>query len=902
MIKISNFIKMLVLLLSVSAWTLAQGLELHYSFDELAATGTTVTDVSGNGHDGMLVNGAEVRDYGTYTVLDLGGSNGYLDMGASVGTSVASLSDFSVATYLFVDESTALSSAGNFVWALGNSNNMASDANGGMFFTAKDTRFAISTKHWSGEQSVKEGNSLEKGAWKHIVYTQSGTDGRLFIDGVLMAFSSVTISPSVLGATGYNYIGRSLYNGDAYLKNALLYDFRLYSKSLSSDDIELLKSELNALNTSIDYNKLVDLSESIVFEDDVISDMDLFTDYDGIAVGWVSSDADVVTAEGKVHRPAAGSASVEVTLTATFSKGDVEYSKDYEVKVLPFPADADAVQLDVDALVLEGNILNLRSSLMLSDTGDNGTTITWESSNTKILSNTGELLQLSPAGSGNTSLTLTATVSKGNSTQQLVFDVSVAEDDACSAYLFSYFTGNSGNEEAIRFALSNDGYSYRALNNNLPIVESADISSTGGVRDPHILRGPDGWFYMVVTDMVCANGWSSNRAMVMLKSKDLLNWSSSIVNIEEKYEDQEDLRRVWAPQTIYDEAAGKFMLYWSMQYEGGIDIIYYAYANSDFTDIEGVPEQLFYHPTSQSCIDGDIIKKDGKFYLFFKTEGSGNGIKKAVSDNLTSGYVLIDKYLQQTTVAVEGSSVFRMINSDKFILMYDMYSSGTYQFTESYDLDEFAIVDDEIAMNFHPRHGTVIPITENEAKSLASKWGTLSELYVHTVKGDFIKDGGVAIDNDSKQIVIDIEGGEITSYDPALVTLAGATISPSSPSDFSHGPVVYTLSIDGVGEVEYTVTVNKTTTSVSAPARETVNYSLYPNPVSDVLLVDSPFDPTMKSEIHVFNNYGVEVLSSLVDSKVSRLDVAYLSPAAYYLVYTLDDTVLWGDRFIVTPN
>ena len=86
------------------------------------------------------------------------------------------------------------------------------------------------------------------------------------------------------------------------------------------------------------------------------------------------------------------------------------------------------------------------------------------------------------------------------------------------------------------------------------------ISSTGGVRDPHILRCEDGkTFYMVVTDMVSGNGWSSNRAMILLKSKDLVHWTSNIVNIQKKYPNQEDLKRVWAPQTIYDREAGKYM-------------------------------------------------------------------------------------------------------------------------------------------------------------------------------------------------------------------------------------------------------------------------------------------------------------------------------------------------------
>lgn len=72
-----------------------------------------------------------------------------------------------------------------------------------------------------------------------------------------------------------------------------------------------------------------------------------------------------------------------------------------------------------------------------------------------------------------------------------------------SAYLFVYFTGNRMSEEAIRMAVSPDGYNYYALNGNQPVIDSREISSTGGVRDPHILRCEDGkTFYMVVTDMV----------------------------------------------------------------------------------------------------------------------------------------------------------------------------------------------------------------------------------------------------------------------------------------------------------------------------------------------------------------------------------------------------------------
>ena len=298
------------------------------------------------------------------------------------------------------------------------------------------------------------------------------------------------------------------------------------------------------------------------------------------------------------------------------------------------------------------------------------------------------------------------------------------EKDYCG-YLFTYFKGNDVKDEALCFAVSRDGYNYLALNNNKPVLDSKQISSTGGIRDPHILRSEDGKsFYMVVTDMTSHKGWDSNRAFVMLKSNDLIHWESSIVNIQQKYPNQENLKRVWAPQTIFDPAMGKYMLYWSMKHDNGADIIYYAYANDDFSDIEGEPKVLFIPYNQKSTIDGDIILKNGLFYLFYKTEGDGNGIRLAITDKLTSGrWIEQPGYKQQTKEAVEGSSIFKLKNEDTYILMYDVYMKGEYQFCESKDLDVFRVVSNKISMNFHPRHGTVIPITRQELNALISKWG-----------------------------------------------------------------------------------------------------------------------------------------------------------------------------------
>ena len=301
----------------------------------------------------------------------------------------------------------------------------------------------------------------------------------------------------------------------------------------------------------------------------------------------------------------------------------------------------------------------------------------------------------------------------------------LAEKDK-TAYLFVYFTGNRPADEAIRFAVSSDGYNYFALNDNNPVIDSKIISSSGGVRDPHILRSEDGkTFYMVTTDMVSSKGWDSNRAMVLLKSTDLINWSSKVINIQQRFTGQEDLKRVWAPQTIYDAEAKKYMIYWSMKHGEKNDIIYYAYANKDFTELEGEPKPLFIPRSGDYCIDGDIIRKDSLYHLFCKTGNKqSSGIKSATTTSLTSGnWTENDSYLQPTKEDVEGSGVFKLNNSDSYIMMYDMYRAHSYQFTRSTDLKNFTIIDQDVKMNFKPRHGTIISITRDELRSLIKQWG-----------------------------------------------------------------------------------------------------------------------------------------------------------------------------------
>lgn len=702
-------------------------LKLQYNF-RLKAGSDSILDETGNGFNGKLNGSATIKTLGTYNVLQIGSTSGYLDLQSKLGNLIKTLNDFTVSTYLYIDPSVVLTNAGNFVWSFSNSADINASATGCLFYTAKNSRYAICTTNWNTEKQVNVNTAQTKGEWVHVTYTQSGTTGTVYVDGVSKKTGTLSLLPSTLGSTAFNYLAKSAYASDQYLLNTMYSDFRIYNAALNATQVAALAAKTATLDTLTFTDLATTGANSIALGKitSVTANMALpTTTANGATITWASSNTAVITNTGVVTRPAVGAASVNVTLTASVTSGFVTVRKTFVATVTPTYNDATSALMDMEKMVLVGTLTNLHSNLTLPTTGPEGSTITWSSNKPTVLTNTGIILKRPAKGSGKDTVTLTATVKKGIPTFERTFTVLIAEEEAFTSYLFAYFTGNTGNQEAIRFATSSDGFTYKALNGNNPVLNSADISTTGGVRDPHILRGEEpNTYYMVATDMVSALGWASNRAMVLLKSGNLTDWTSSVVNIPNTYPEFALADRVWAPQTIWDPTVGKYMVYFAMRLGStDFDKIYYAYANSSFTALESAPKVLF-NNNGQSTIDADIVFANGQYQLFFKTEGNGNGIKKAVSNSLISGYVLYDKYLQSTTNAVEGGCVFKLINSDNWILMYDMYTSGAYQFTQSTDLVNFSVASTPVSFDFTPRHGTIIPLTPTELNALNVKWNS----------------------------------------------------------------------------------------------------------------------------------------------------------------------------------
>lgn len=311
-----------------------------------------------------------------------------------------------------------------------------------------------------------------------------------------------------------------------------------------------------------------------------------------------------------------------------------------------------------------------------------------------------------------------------------------ATNNKFAGYLFAYFEGSGNQQEHLRFAISEDAKNWYALNDNQPVIASDSISTSGGIRDPHILRGEDGCYYIVATDMnTVKNGWKDNPGIVLMKSKDLVNWTHSKIVLKEDYKEHfSDAYWVWAPQTIYDKKAKKYMIYFTLQRTGDgrkSMITYYAYANKDFTGFESEPKVLF--KAKYNCLDNDIIERNGVYHMFYKgniknAEGKEiqNGIQQATAKKLKGpwkeDFKFIDAYAD-SKIGVEGSGVFKLNDKNEYVLMYDLYGSGRYEYQTSKDLNTFSTKPESFRKDFFPRHGTVCSVTKDEMERLQQKWG-----------------------------------------------------------------------------------------------------------------------------------------------------------------------------------
>jgi beta-xylosidase len=323
-----------------------------------------------------------------------------------------------------------------------------------------------------------------------------------------------------------------------------------------------------------------------------------------------------------------------------------------------------------------------------------------------------------------------------------------------SAYLMVFHQDDT---HGLHMALSADGYSFTALNNGNPIIVGDTIADQKGIRDPHIFRGPDGAFYLVMTDLHIYGqqagyratawernkdtyGWGNNRGLVLMKSWNLINWTRANIRFDELSAQFAEVGCVWAPETTYDDETGKLMLYFTMRYRNEDCKMYYSYVNEDFNRLETLPRLLIEY----SGIDADITKVDGKYHLFYVGNDGTSGIRQAVSNKINGDYSFDPRFYDTEPHSCEAPNVWKRINEDKWVLMYDIYGikPHNFGFCETSDFVNFTPLGrfNEGVMkttNFtSPKHGAVVHITKKEFERLRQYWNfnteeTLTDAIIH---------------------------------------------------------------------------------------------------------------------------------------------------------------------------
>lgn len=757
-------------------------LVLSYSFT--SGSGTTVSDLSGNGRDATIVGGA------TRSATDglrLDGADDAVDLPDNVLTGLDSIT---VSTEALVRQD----QGGSYmIYALGNTTNGV--GNGYLFSGGNTYRTSIATGNWSTEQTANSGQNLTRDRWATLTYTLDGASdiARVYLDGKQVGErTGTTISPKDIGggSTTSNWIGKSVYNADPNLAGSVR-DFRIWKTALSAAEVAaLVPSDQTRAQRDADSLSLGDTSN-------VTTHLALpTTGANGSTIAWASSDAAVVSTQGKVTRPANQAATV--TLTATLTKGAANATKTFSVTV---PA-APTAQQSADEAVAAVSVVDagdVRGNLTLASSSQ-GFDVTWKSSNAAIVATDGIVKR--PA-SGDASVTLTATASKNgvSSSKDIALTVRKAVGtQTYEGYAFAYFTGNSIEGENIYFAASNgnNALSWKELNGGQPVLRSNQ--GTKGLRDPFVIRSPEGdKFYMIATDLSIGSGTSwgdsqrtGSKYLEVWESRDLKNWSEQRhVRVS-----PDNAGNTWAPEAYYDESIGAYVVFWASKlYDASGADTYNRMLYATTRDFRTFSEAKVWQDDGRSRIDSTVIKESNTYYRFTKDEGaSGTGCSDIIQEKSSdlkaplSAWTITDTCIGRDagTGAVEGPTVFKAnpgdVNGQKYYLFVDEYGGRGYIPLATADLEK---PDWNVPATYRlpasPRHGTVIPVTAAELEGLSPAVAPISA----NEKGEIVK---YDFRQGSGTTVVDASGNGRNATAVGGATWTGDSISLDGSDDYIDFP------------------------------------------------------------------------------------------------------------------
>ena len=281
-------------------------------------------------------------------------------------------------------------------------------------------------------------------------------------------------------------------------------------------------------------------------------------------------------------------------------------------------------------------------------------------------------------------------------------------------FLYSFFQGNG---DGLHLAYSDDGMTFTALNgNNVYITPTI---GGGLMRDPSICQGPDGMFHMVWT-----TGWWDD-GIGIAHSVDLINWS------EQTYlpvmGDEPDSKNCWAPEIFYDNATGKYLIFWATTIDGEFQETYdpdddsnhrmYYISTEDFETYTDTA--LFYDP-GFNVIDAFIAKDNDRYVMVVKDETkvpvAAKNFHLAYSDNAEGPYTPASAAISPAGLWVEGPTMMKV--GQQWLIYFDAYTNGYMGALASTDMETWTDISNQVSFPNGMRHGTVFRVTQDVLDNL----------------------------------------------------------------------------------------------------------------------------------------------------------------------------------------
>jgi hypothetical protein len=275
-----------------------------------------------------------------------------------------------------------------------------------------------------------------------------------------------------------------------------------------------------------------------------------------------------------------------------------------------------------------------------------------------------------------------------------------------TCYLFSYFMRNG--EDGLHLAWSRDGYRWETLNGGRSLLEPL-VGESRLMRDPCLMRAPEGTFHMVWT-----TSWNG-RTIGYASSKDLLHWSEQKALMV--MADEPAALNCWAPEITWDPRKQQFLIFWAStitnkfletagQAEDHYNHRMYSITTKDFRTFTGT--RLYYDP-GFNIIDATLLPAGGRFHLLFKDETlhpPRKHLRMAVSDDPEGPFGPPGPAF--TPPWVEGPTALRL--GDEYIVYFDCYREQRYGAMTSRDLVHWHDVSHRLLMPAGAHHGTVLQV------------------------------------------------------------------------------------------------------------------------------------------------------------------------------------------------